>query len=48
MKGGPDAMVRSVSPNNQIASLKQHLRICGGEACLGLSLPQTHVGSLRH
>jgi hypothetical protein len=37
------AAVRAVSLSHQVVGLKQLLRICRGEACLGLSLPQTQL-----
>jgi hypothetical protein len=41
VKGRHGAAVRGVSLSHQVTDLKQPLRICGGKACIGLSLPQT-------
>ena len=42
VKGRPGAVVRAVSLSHEIVGSKQSLRrFYGGNACLGLSLPQT-------
>jgi len=42
LKGRPGAVVRAVSLSHQVTGSKQPLRrFCGGETCLGFSLPQT-------